>query len=241
MNGKPWSETDLATLREMYPTRSTREIANELRRSVCSVYGMANNLGLEKTPEYLQRECRLQKGHTLGRATQFRKGDAPANKGLKRPGWHVGRMKETQFKKGQRSGKAAMNWKPIGTILADDEGYLRIKVREAVYGKEATGFGNTRVWPMLSRYIWEQHKGPIPPKHLVIFKDGNRENCVFDNLDLISMADNCRRNSMWARLPRELAVAIQLNGALKNKIRRLSGQEQNERSSGPSVRDAGSA
>jgi len=128
-------------------------------------------------------------------------------------------MKETQFKPGQRSGKAAANWQPIGTILADHEGYLRIKVREAMHG-EATGFGNSKVWPLLGRHVWEQHNGPIPPKHLIKFKDGDRSNCSIDNLDMVSMADNCRANSIWAVLPRELAEAIQLNGALKRKIRR---------------------
>jgi hypothetical protein len=150
----------------------------------------------------------------------------PANKGLRRPGWHAGRMQETQFKKGDRSGIAAKNWRPIGTILPDAEGYLRIKVREAVHGKEPTGFGNTKVWPLYGRYVWEQHKGPIPPKHLVLFKDGDRSRCVIENLELLSMADNARRNSMWNRLPPELARVIQLNGALKRQIRRLSGRNE---------------
>jgi hypothetical protein len=130
-------------------------------------------------------------------------------------------MKETQFRKGNRTGIAARNWKPVGTILPDSEGYLRIKVREAQHGKEATGFGNTKVWPLYGRYIWEQHKGPIPPKHLVIFKDRNRANCAIENLELMSMADNGRRNVMWAKFPRELAEAIQLNGALKRKVGRM--------------------
>jgi len=222
----------------MYPARPTGEIAKALGRTIYGVYGAAFTLGLRKTPEYVQREVGLQKGTTLGRATQFRKGHAPANKGLRRPGWHAGRMKETQFKKGGRSGIAARNWRPIGTILPDPEGYLRIKVREAKHGKEATGFGNTKVWPLLNRYVWEQHKGPIPPKHIVAFKDGKRGNCAIGNLELLSMADNARRNSMWARLPRELAEVIQLNGALKRKIRRLYGEEHNQGSTGPSVRNA---
>ncbi len=67
--------------------------------------------------------------------------------------------------------------------------------------------------------VWREHKGPIPPKHIVIFKDGDRTHCEIDNLQLISMADNARRNSIWAKLPRELAEAIQLAGVLKRKIR----------------------
>lgn len=194
---------------------------------------MAHKLGLRKSQEFQDSEesGRLHKGQTRPgmERTQFVKGQIPFNKGLRRPGWHAGRMKETQFKKGCRLGIAAKNWVPIGTIKTDGEGYRRIKVREAKPG-EACGFGNTKVWPLLGRYVWQQANGPIPPKHLVAFKDGDRSNCAINNLELRSMADNCRRNSMWARLPRELAEVIQLNGALKRKMRNIHGKEQDQRS-----------
>lgn len=227
-----WSAEDLGRVAELYPTRPTAEIAKLLKRSVLAVYQAAAGLGLKKTEAFLASEeyaGRLRKGHTKGVSTQFPKGHVPANKGLRRPGYSAGRMKETQFKKGCRTGIAARNWQPIGTILADAEGYLRIKVREAQHGKVATGFGNTKVWPLYNRYLWEKHKGPIPPKHLVIFKDGERSHCVIENLDLISMADNAHRNRMWNKFPRELAEAIQLAGVLKRKIRSMHGEEQNDR------------
>ena len=225
-----WSQRDLELLAKLYPDTSTDQLAMLLGRTVYSLYQAADKLGLEKTAEYLRRECQLQKGHQIGKATQFSKGSVPFNKGLRRPGWSPGRMGETQFKKGVRTGMAEKNWRPIGTILPDAEGYLRIKVREAVHGKEPTGFGNVKVWPLLNRHVWEQHHGPIPPKHLIKFKDGDRSNCAIENLYIVSMADNCRANGMWAVLPRELAEVMQLNGALKRKLRRQSGKEQNQRS-----------
>lgn len=222
-----WSKADRARLMKLYPALATKEVAKRLNRTIAGVYGMADKIGLAKAPEYLQRECRLQKGHKIGRATQFPKGHEPANKGLRRPGYSVGRgrMQDTQFKKGCRSGAAAENWRPIGTILPDPEGYLRIKVREAEYGKEAFGFGNTKVWPLLSRVIWQRHKGPIPAKHIVKFKDGDRSNCVIENLYLLSMADNMRANSIWKVLPRELVDVIQLNARVKRQIRRAHGEK----------------
>lgn len=232
-----WSERELRTLARLYPSRSTQDIAKILGRGIGGVYGMARKLGLQKSPEYLQTFCRIQKGHPPAGSEKHRfgKGQVPFNKGLRRPGWSAGRMRETQFKKGHRGGIAAKNWRPVGTILPDSDGFLRIKMREAEHGKEATGFGNTQVWKLLNRHIWEQHNGPIPPKHLVTFKDGNRKNCVIENLELISMKENARRNRMWNRLPRPLAEAIQLNGALKRKIRRLHGEEQDRRSQKPSI------
>jgi len=79
----------------------------------------------------------------------------------------------------------------------------------------------------MHHYVWEKHRGPIPPKHVITFKDGNRANCTIENLECISMADNARRNAMWNRFPRELSEAIQMQGALKRKLRRMHGEKQN--------------
>lgn len=245
MNGVAWSQRDLDRLAKLYPVRPSAEVARVLGRGLSSVSGMARVLGLRKTQAYLDSEAsgRLRKGYTRPgtERTQFPKGHVPLNKGLRRPGWAPGRMRETQFKKGERRGKAALNWKPIGTIRPDTEGYLRIKVREAVHGKESTGFGNTKVWPLYHREVWKRQHGPIPPKHIITFKDRDRGNCAIGNLEMLSMADNARRNSMWNNYPRELALAIQINGQLKRKIRRGNGKEQDQRPSGPPVRDVGSA
>lgn len=228
MSGRPWASEDLRQLRALYPDRPTRHVAEELRRPIASVYNMAAKQGLHKSAAFRMspESGILRKGETRPEAvaTQFKKGQVPANKGMRRPGWAPGRMAETQFRKGQLSGRAAKNWKPIGTILPDSDGYLRIKVRDAMHGKEPTGFGNSQVWPFLSRYIWAQHNGPIPPKHTIVYKDRNRKNCAIENLECVHRSELARRNGMWNLYPRELAVAIQLNGALKRKLRRLEEQ-----------------
>lgn len=223
-----WSDEERRKLMELYPVRPTAEIARTLGRGISGVYRMAYTLGLEKSAEFLASDesGRLRKGvpRHCGEKTQFQPGIVPHNKGVRRPGWSAGRMQETQFKRGERSGVAAKNWRPVGTILADTEGYLRVKVREANRG-EATGFGNTKVWPLLGRQVWEQHNGPIPPKHIVAFRDKNRQNCAIENLELLSLADNARRNTMWGRFPRELSEAIQALGALNRKLRAGDGKK----------------
>lgn len=233
-----WTEAEMARLAELYPERPTIAVAQLLGRSLSGTYGMAVKLGLQKSPAFLasMESGRLHKGEVRpgSVASQFKKGQVPLNKGLRRPGWAPGRMAETQFKKGCLSGLAARLWKPIGTIRTDNEGYLRIKVRESIHGKEPSGFGNTKAWPLLNRYLWEKAHGPIPPKHVVCFKDRDRKNCVIENLELVSRADLARRNRMWVTLPRELAVVMQLNGALKRKLRKY-GKEQNNGSSRPSI------
>ena len=224
MKRRPWTHQERELVQEMYPHRPTKEIAQTLKCPVTTVYQQAARLGLHKTAEFLASPLSglLTKGHMRPEsvATQFQKGHTPANKGLRRLGWSAGRMAETQFRKGERRGKAAENWKPIGTILQDAEGYLRLKVREARHGQEATGFGNTEVWSLLQRHVWEQHFGPIPAGHVITFQDGQRQNCAPENLECISRADLARRNTMWNRYPRELAEIIQLTGAVKRKIRK---------------------
>ena len=233
---RKWGQKEDAQLRALYPNTPTKEIGEEMGRPFWCIYGRAAKLGLRKTQEYLNSPaaCRLRRGDNVGAAFRFKKGMIPQNKGLRRPGWAPGRMAETQFKKGERRGVAAKNWCPIGTIRPDSEGFLRIKVREGVKG-EAYGFGNVKIWPLLNRHVWESHRGPIPSGHIVVFKDGNRANCAFENLELISFADNMRRNTVH-NLPKPLSQVIQLRGALTRKLRRLTNAEEHAAgSAGPSV------
>lgn len=185
---KFWTEPEVARLRELYPGTKTEELVAVFGRSVKSLYNAAKMFGIRKTPAYLASPaaCRLRRDASAASvAKRFQSGHEPYNKGLKHPpGWSPGRMAETQFRKGERRGKAAENYCAIGTILTDPEGYQRIKVRDAAKG-EATGFGNVRVWPLLNRHVWEQHHGPIPAGHAVVFKDGDRTNVAIDNLECI--------------------------------------------------------
>lgn len=234
---QPWTEAELAILRERYPHEPTAQIAADLGRNVGKVYAQATKLGLAKTPEFLRSGMAggFRPGSKTGESYRYPKGHVPANKGTRRPGWAPGRMAETQFKKGDMNGAARSKWKPVGTIMPDTEGYLRIKLRERVPGAGEHGW-NSKGWKLYHHQVWEAANGPIPPKHIVRFRDGNRSNCAIDNLELISMAENARRNQMFRSLPRELAEVIQLAGALKRKIRRRTekenndGKEQNERS-----------
>src|SRR5437868_4293200 len=104
MQRKPWSPAELAQLAAQYPHMKTALIAIMLDRTLSTVYQTAHRLGLTKTREFYASPA---SGRTCGRqgiGTRFVKGQAPANKGLRRPGWAPGRMRETQFKAGVRQG-----------------------------------------------------------------------------------------------------------------------------------------
>lgn len=215
-----WTRRDEVIVRALYPHEPTQKIADLLGRPLSQVYQHAARLGLTKSEEYLASPaaCRLRRGDHIGAAFRFKPGQAPANKGLRRSGWAPGRMRETQFRKGERRGAAARNWVPVGTIKTDVDGYLRIKVRESNEVDKCFGFGNTGIWPLLQRHTWEQVNGAIPEKHSVCFKDGDRTNCVIANLELVSRADLMRRNTIH-RYPEGLRNTIMLLGAVKRKVR----------------------
>ncbi|MGE3840086.1 MAG: HNH endonuclease signature motif containing protein [Vicinamibacterales bacterium] len=221
-----WTADEDRILRERFPHEPTKTVAAALGRAYGGTHQRAGALGLRKSAVYLASPCAGRLGHGQGGATRFPKGHVPANKGLRRPGWGPGRMKSTQFKPGCRQGVAAKNWMPIGTINVID-GYLRIKVREALPG-EAYGSGNTKAWPLMQRYVWEQAHGPVPENHVVVFKDGNTRNCDLSNLECLSRQELMQRNSIH-RLPPALKQTVQLLGRVNRQIRKRErdGQEQN--------------
>lgn len=239
-NYRQWTPAELAILRELYPDHLTEEISKSVGHPLPSTFGMAKKLGLKKSSSYL--EAMLKNFGSAGERFRFKKGQTPANKGLRRPGWFAGRMRETQFKKGQKS----HNIIPIGTVQPNSYGYLRIKVADA---PEEPGFrgARSRNWIFLHRLVWEQAHGPIAPGYRIWWKDGDHTNCALENLELISGAEHMARTTIqnW---PEDIKVAIRLNGVLKRSIRtrirreeETRGEKQHEGPARPFVRDAGEA
>lgn len=50
-------------------------------------------------------------------------------------------------------------------------------------------------WQRYNRYLWQQANGPIPKGGIVAFIDGNPQNCVLENLELITTGELAKRNS----------------------------------------------
>jgi len=62
---------------------------------------------------------------------------------------------------------------PIGTIVDDGDGYLKIKV-----GTEYSSSG----WVRYHRYLYEQRHGKLPKGYKIMFLDGNKQNYSDDNM-----------------------------------------------------------
>lgn len=223
-----WSAADDRALRRLYPDTPTQALARQLRRSLSATYMRARILGVAKSAAYRlsPHACRLRRGDNVGARFRYPKGHVPANKGLRRPGWSPGRMRETQFKKGTLNGHAAAHLMPIGSTRLVD-GYVYVKVAAV------TNVPYTVNWLPLHILEWERVNGPLPAGHCLWFTNGDRTDVRLDNLELHTRAENMRRNSIH-NLPAPLAETIQLLGALNRQIRRkakaYAPEEQNRRS-----------
>jgi hypothetical protein len=224
VNGRAWLPDEDARLRALYPDTATVIVARRLGRSLSSTYQRARTLALYKSKAYLASPaaCRLRRGDNVGARCRFQKGHVPANKGLRRPGFGPGRMKETQFKKGERRGVAAKLWKPIGTERISKDGYLERKINDDLPLQ--------RRWRAVHLLLWESVNGPLPRAHAVAFKNGDKTDIRLDNLELITRRELMARNTVH-NLPKPLAQTVQLLGALKRKINRRSRNEEQDRRS----------
>lgn len=131
----------------------------------------------------MMKQFRQRHGIKSGVTGWYQKGHAPGTKGksieeiCKHDPVKLAKVLATQFKKGDRP----LNEKPVGAIVINSEGYVLRK-------KQMEGSQWER-WEFLHRAVWEEHNGPVPDGMIVMFKDGNRQNCSIDNLMLVSRGE----------------------------------------------------
>ncbi|MDR0701294.1 MAG: HNH endonuclease [Azoarcus sp.] len=205
---RKWTDADIALLRELYPDMTAAECAARFGRSPQSIGIKATRLGIKKSAGFLSRM-----GHKFSERcmeTRFAPGGAPWNKGKR--GLKLG-SPETWFKTGQRKGRAAEKWCPIGTEKINADGYWVRKINDDQPAHKR--------WRAIHLITWEAANGPLPPGHLVVFRDGDKNNHDLANLECIPRGENMRRNSIYNYGPEILRLA-QLRGALTRQINKRS-------------------
>lgn len=221
-----WTPDMDATLRRLYPRHSAAECAAQMGVGAGAIYTRAGLLGLHKSPAWQAERARqrwAEGRHETSRASCFKGGAAPFNKGRPQAEWMApdarAKCAQTQFRPGQMRGAAAKNWVPIGTE----------KVRDGQLVRKLTddpGIYPAGRWTPVSRLVWEAAHGPVPAGHVVRFRDGmattHRDSITLDRLELVTRAENMRRNSRHTRYPPDLNVVLQLKGALTRKINNRS-------------------
>ncbi|MFG5777996.1 HNH endonuclease signature motif containing protein [Comamonas sp. J-3] len=224
-----WTETQIAQLVALYPDMTAANVAVKIGRSERSVHQKAGALGLSKSQAFLDssRSGRILQGKKDPRlkATQFKSGAAPWNKGIPgSTGLHEN-CRKSQFKKGQMAGAAQAKYVPIGSLRVTRDGILERKVTDD------PSLVPTRRWVAVHRLVWIREMGPIPEGHIVIFKPGCKTTAegeiTADRLECISRAENAKRNHPINKSP-ELAKLTQLKGAITRQVNRIS-KEAKER------------
>lgn len=215
-----WNEEQLETLRLLYPRFKTEDVAFVVGHSIELTYRKANSLGLKKSAEFLASGHAGRLDGVRGGVTRFQKGLVPWNKGTKGVVGVQEACRATQFKPGQ----APHNTLPIGSMKLDKDGTLLRKVSDAKGN-------NSKRWRGVHELVWVEHNGPLPPKHIVVFKPGMRTNVLeeiaADRVECISLAENMKRNTRH-NLPPELNEIVQLKAVLTRQInkRMKHGQEE---------------
>lgn len=205
-----WSDAEIASLRELFPSTSTPELAARLRRSRAAIEGKAALLGLRRTAEHRRRVWRAMGDqlaqHPRSQARRFRKGNVPWTAGLK--GYDAGgRSHATRF----RPGHKPHTWAPIGTESTTD-GYRVRKIRDR-------GRGQWDKWRFVHHLVWEQATGRKVPKGGVIaFKNGDRRDLRPENLELITRRQLMARNTIH-NYPEQLKGAILALAKLRRLLR----------------------
>jgi len=115
--------------------------------------------------------------------TQFKPGHTPANKGKKISAKEKEKYKHTFYQKGH---------KPHNTKY---DGYIgkRTDTRTGITYKVIRISKNT--FKHLHVHNWEKANGPVPEGFIVAFKTSDTMNCEPENLELITRAENMKRNS----------------------------------------------
>ncbi|MBN5141625.1 HNH endonuclease [Stenotrophomonas maltophilia] len=224
-----WTADEDETLRVNWPRFPAFLIAHVLERPKAAVYRRAAALGLHKAEDFhTQPLAALWNGtqEPGSIASRIKPGATPANKGLRRPGWYAGRMRETQFKKG-RPASEARNYVPIGTEKVDPK--RKVLMRKVT--DDPALFPVNR-WRPVHVMVWEAANGPVPEGHIVVFRPGLKTliaaEITADRLETVTLAENMRRNSYHNRFPPELKELVHLKARITRRVRRRIKEQDDE-------------
>ncbi|MGN0489362.1 MAG: HNH endonuclease signature motif containing protein [Ruminococcus sp.] len=120
--------------------------------------------------------------------TKFKKGHEPANKGRK--GYHAPGSEKGWFKKGG----LPPNTKPVGYERINKDSYIEVKIKMRPSRPDCNDNFKAK-----HRLVWEEANGPIPEDCVIMFRDGDKQNCSLENLRLITKSEHATLNKLALR------------------------------------------
>lgn len=199
-----WTAEELDMLGLLYPDNSNRGIAETLGVSASCIENKAHALGLRKSEQYLSRMQTLRSQHPSVRASQFKTGHGPFNKGIAQSRWmqRDGGEKNNAVRTRFKPGHVPTNVLPVGAESLRADGF--------VYVKTSGG------WRQKHLLIWQRLHGAVPEGKRIVFRDGDKRNFSADNLMAVTPSEAAAIR--LCRLPPEKrALMLQRARAARNK------------------------
>ncbi len=205
MGHKPFTKNEDKYIKENYLTITIGNLSKQLGRSYFGVRNAMKRMGLVLPQDILEARksmCWIKKG-----SISFNKGKKQTEYMSKEA---IARSIPFRFQKQH----LPHNVKYDGYEHLTKDGYIEVRVA-------------LRKYVLKHKLIWEAANGKIPPKHCIWYKDGNKQNVTLDNLEMISQAENLRRNQESFRsLPPEIQEAQGLINKINRKIKKHGNKKQ---------------
>lgn len=134
------------------------------------------------------------KGKRNSPDTEFKKGNVPFNKGRKMdeymPEYSRKKIMASNFQKGN----VPPQQKPKGTVTRGER--FRNGRKEVSYTINIDWHGNRKPHNSYKWYLWEvEHQQDRPKGMVLAIKNGDPDNIRLENFELITRAENMKRNS----------------------------------------------
>ncbi len=213
---KAWTQAEDRQLRALWPDLHAATVARAIGRTENAIRARAVVLGLRKSAAYKSRH----------QDNRWQPGNTPWNKGRKGSTGYHAKTRANWFGKGQQ---------PHNTL---DVGTYRIvpgrgKGPDQLQRKTSTTPGAPhKRWTPVTRLVWEAAHGPVPPGHIVIWRDlrlatTELADITADKLVCISRQEHAARNHPASKDP-ELAKLAQLRGAINRQINRINREHRDK-------------
>ena len=160
-------------------------------------------LGLPRT-----NDGKFMPGFSYSPETMFRPGQEPPNKGKKFPG----SGNSASFRKGNEPHNTLHDY--ATTVRSNNKGqtYKYIRLEK---GK----------WEFMQKWRWANEVGPIPAGMILRCKTKDRLNCEPSNWELITRAENARRNKLECDVKPAVCIVCNTNFESRNKKARYCSDE----------------
>lgn len=122
------------------------------------------------------------------------------------------------LRKHKIKGHSPHNRVPFGTERITRDGYIEVKLPGINPHTEFDG-----VWKAKHYVLWEEKNGKVKDGHILRFIDGDKRNCVLENLMMISRAEHLQLTRVgYDKAPEELKPVVVNVAKMDVKIRELT-------------------